>query len=204
MHWTDAAGATSHAATVTLSQARPTDPGRLRQQSASRCALIVACRGQPRRGAPVRRTSPCGAAPSCCSTASTGRSRRTSAGRCSGANGAGKTTLLQIAAAVMHPTSGEAYVFGERLGGVDVFELRPRIGLASSSIAAAHPERRAGHRCRGQRRVRGLGRWREAYGRLDVRRAASCSTGSASARWPSAPTARSARASGSGCRSRGR
>ncbi|HEV7192423.1 MAG TPA: ABC transporter ATP-binding protein [Jatrophihabitantaceae bacterium] len=90
-----------------------------------------------------------------------------------GANGAGKTTLLQIAAAVLHPTSGEAYVFGERLGGVDVFELRPRIGLASSSIAQRIPN--------GERVVdvvvsagyAVIGRWREAYGRLDVRRAGS-------------------------------
>jgi iron complex transport system ATP-binding protein len=90
-----------------------------------------------------------------------------------GANGAGKTTLLQIAAATMHPTSGEAYVFGERLGGVDVFELRPRIGLASAAIAQRIPN--------GERVVdvvvsagySVIGRWREAYGRLDVRRAST-------------------------------
>jgi iron complex transport system ATP-binding protein len=88
-----------------------------------------------------------------------------------GANGAGKTTLLQIAAAVLHPSSGQAYIFGERLGGVDVFELRPRIGLASSAIAQRIPNGEvvldvvvsAGYSV--------LGRWREAYGRLDVRRA---------------------------------
>jgi iron complex transport system ATP-binding protein len=88
-----------------------------------------------------------------------------------GANGAGKTTLLQIAAAVLHPTSGEAYVFGERLGGVDVFELRPRIGLASSSIAQRIPN---GERVMDVVVSAGyavIGRWREAYGRLDVRRA---------------------------------
>ena len=56
-----------------------------------------------------------------------------------GANGAGKTTLLQIAAARMHPTSGVAGVLGEVLGAVDVFELRPRIGLASSSMAERIP-----------------------------------------------------------------
>ncbi|MDP9117730.1 MAG: ABC transporter ATP-binding protein [Actinomycetota bacterium] len=90
-----------------------------------------------------------------------------------GANGAGKTTLLQIAGAMMHPSSGNAYVFGERLGGVDVFELRTRIGLASSSLAQRipHSERvldvvvSAGYSV--------LGRWREAYGRLDVRRASA-------------------------------
>ena len=56
-----------------------------------------------------------------------------------GANGAGKTTLLQIAAARMHPTTGVAGVLGEVLGAVDVFELRPRIGLASSSMAERIP-----------------------------------------------------------------
>jgi iron complex transport system ATP-binding protein len=88
-----------------------------------------------------------------------------------GANGAGKTTLLQIASAVLHPTSGEAYVFGERLGRVDVFEIRPRIGLASSMIADRIP---AGERVLDVVVSAGysvLGRWREAYGRLDVRRA---------------------------------
>jgi iron complex transport system ATP-binding protein len=89
-----------------------------------------------------------------------------------GPNGAGKTTLLQIAAAALHPSAGEAYVFGERLGRVDVFELRPRIGLASAAVAQRIPGRElvtdvvvsAGYSV--------MGRWREAYGRLDVRRAA--------------------------------
>jgi iron complex transport system ATP-binding protein len=88
-----------------------------------------------------------------------------------GPNGAGKTTLLQIAAANMHPSSGEAFVFGERLGRVDVFELRPRIGLASASLAERIP---VGERVSDVVVSAGysvLGRWREAYGRLDVRRA---------------------------------
>ena len=53
-----------------------------------------------------------------------------------GPNGAGKTTLLQVAATRLHPTGGVAWVLGERLGRVDVFELRPRIGLASARLAA--------------------------------------------------------------------
>ena len=52
-----------------------------------------------------------------------------------GPNGAGKTTLLQLAAAQMHPTSGEVRLLGETLGAVDVFELRPRIGLTSAALA---------------------------------------------------------------------
>ena len=38
-----------------------------------------------------------------------------------GPNGAGKTTLLQLAASLMHPTSGTAVVLDERLGSTDVF-----------------------------------------------------------------------------------
>ncbi len=88
-----------------------------------------------------------------------------------GPNGAGKTTVLQIAATLMHPTRGTAEVLDERLGGVDVFEVRPRIGLASSALASRVPE---------AERVRDvvmtsawavLGRWREAYGPADESRA---------------------------------
>ncbi len=88
-----------------------------------------------------------------------------------GANGAGKTTLLQIAAALLHPSSGSAYVFGQRLGGVDVFELRPRIGLASAAIAQRVPGRELVIDVVVSSSYSVLGRWREAYGRLDVRRA---------------------------------
>ena len=48
-----------------------------------------------------------------------------------GPNGAGKTTLLQVISAQIHPSGGVAGVLGEVLGTVDVFELRPRIGLTS-------------------------------------------------------------------------
>src|SRR5665648_724326 len=58
-----------------------------------------------------------------------------------GPNGAGKTTLLQIASGRMHPTSGTATVLGCRLGAVDVFDLRPRVGGAWAA--------RAGEGCRG-------------------------------------------------------
>jgi len=90
-----------------------------------------------------------------------------------GPNGAGKTTLLQIAAAAMHPSSGTAYVFGERLGGVDVFELRPRIGFASAALAERIPGGELVQDVVVSAGYSVLGRWREAYGRLDVRRATS-------------------------------
>jgi iron complex transport system ATP-binding protein len=56
-----------------------------------------------------------------------------------GPNGAGKTTLLQVAATILYPTEGTVEVLGERLGDVDVFELRPRIGLTSASLAERVP-----------------------------------------------------------------
>ncbi|WP_441249656.1 ABC transporter ATP-binding protein [Kitasatospora sp. McL0602] len=51
-----------------------------------------------------------------------------------GPNGAGKTTLLQVAATYLFPSTGQAVVLGEKLGSVDVFELRSRIGLAGASM----------------------------------------------------------------------
>src|SRR6478609_1412520 len=54
-----------------------------------------------------------------------------------GPNGAGKTTLLNIASSYLFPSTGTAKVLGEQLGGVgtDVFELRPRIGIAGVAMA---------------------------------------------------------------------
>ena len=56
-----------------------------------------------------------------------------------GPNGAGKTTVLQLADTLMHPTSGTVTILGEELGRTDVFEIRPRIGFASSAMARRVP-----------------------------------------------------------------
>ncbi len=88
-----------------------------------------------------------------------------------GPNGAGKTTLLQVAAAMIHPTEGVAGILGEVLGTVDVFDLRPRIGVTSAALAERIPR---------EERVRDVvvsasygivGRWRESYDDLDHERA---------------------------------
>ena len=88
-----------------------------------------------------------------------------------GPNGAGKTTLLQLASARMHPTSGVAGVLGEVLGAVDVFELRPRIGLASSAIAERLPSHERVIDVVVTASYGIVGRWRESYDRLDLGRA---------------------------------
>jgi iron complex transport system ATP-binding protein len=56
-----------------------------------------------------------------------------------GPNGAGKTTLLKIAAAQLQLTSGSASVLGEALGEINVFDLRTRVGFASTAIASRIP-----------------------------------------------------------------
>ena len=88
-----------------------------------------------------------------------------------GPNGAGKTTLLQVAAALIHPTSGVAGILGEVLGTVDVFELRPRIGLTSAALAERIPREERVHDVVVSASYGVLGRWREHYDTLDHDRA---------------------------------
>ena len=88
-----------------------------------------------------------------------------------GPNGAGKTTLLQIASAQMFPTSGRVHILGERLGAVDVGDIRPRVGLSSAALAGRVPPTErvidvvisAGYGV--------VGRWRERYDEMDFDRA---------------------------------
>jgi iron complex transport system ATP-binding protein len=88
-----------------------------------------------------------------------------------GPNGAGKTTLLQVASAQIHPTSGVVGILGEVLGTVDVFELRPRIGLTSASLAERIPRDERVHDVVVSASYGVIGRWREHYDELDHARA---------------------------------
>ncbi len=88
-----------------------------------------------------------------------------------GPNGAGKTTLLQVVSASMHPTSGSVELLGERVGRIDVFELRPRIGFASSALARRIPDSEPVLDVVMTAAYSVTGRWNETYEEVDQRRA---------------------------------
>jgi iron complex transport system ATP-binding protein len=88
-----------------------------------------------------------------------------------GPNGAGKTTLLQLASARLQPTSGQVDLLHEMLGAVDVFELRPRVGLASAALAEQIPAGEQVVDVVVTASYAVVGRWREAYDPQDIARA---------------------------------
>lgn len=88
-----------------------------------------------------------------------------------GPNGAGKTTLLQVLAAQMHPSGGVLGLLDEVIGAVDVFELRPRIGLTSSALVERIPGRERVLDVVVSAAYAVLGRWRETYEDYDEQRA---------------------------------
>ncbi len=89
-----------------------------------------------------------------------------------GPNGAGKSTLLQLVGAQMFPSRGEVRVLGERLGDVDVFDLRTRIGHASSAVGERIPAHEAVEDAVVSAAHAVIGRWKERYEHEDDDRAA--------------------------------
>jgi iron complex transport system ATP-binding protein len=88
-----------------------------------------------------------------------------------GPNGAGKTTLLRLASAELHPSSGTVEILGQRLGRVDVFDLRTRIGLSSAALGLRVPPDEIVRDVVISAGYAVIGRWRERYDPMDAARA---------------------------------
>jgi len=89
-----------------------------------------------------------------------------------GPNGAGKTTLLTLLAAQIFPSRGTMSLLGETVGRVDVFELRPRIGVVAHTVASRIPVKEKVFDVVLSAAYGVLGRWNEAYEDVDTERAA--------------------------------
>lgn len=93
-----------------------------------------------------------------------------------GPNGAGKTTLFSLSSAAIHPTSGSVIVLDSKLGEVDLFEVRPRIGITSSNLVAAIPDDERVIDVVMTSTYAIIGRWNESYDLWDESRAISLLT----------------------------
>lgn len=88
-----------------------------------------------------------------------------------GPNGAGKTTILKLVTANDFPTTGTVDVLGNRLGKVDIFELRARLGFVSSATARRIPPNELVRDVVLTAAYSVEGRWNEQYDAIDVRQA---------------------------------
>lgn len=88
-----------------------------------------------------------------------------------GPNGAGKTTTLNLMATHIHPSSGEVFILDERLGSVDVFELRTRIGFTTNNLLTSIPDDEKILDLVMSSAYAIIGRWNESYDLWDESRA---------------------------------
>ena len=88
-----------------------------------------------------------------------------------GPNGAGKSTLFALCSTQIHPTTGSVEILGSKLGTVDVFEVRPRIGFMGSTLVNLFPEDEKVIDIVLTAAYAMLGRWNESYELWDESRA---------------------------------
>ncbi len=93
-----------------------------------------------------------------------------------GPNGAGKSTLFSLVGSLIHPTQGAVEILESQMGKTDVFELRPRIGMTSTSIVELIPEDETVLDVVMTSAYAIVGRWQEEYDLWDESRALSLLT----------------------------
>jgi iron complex transport system ATP-binding protein len=84
-----------------------------------------------------------------------------------GPNGSGKTTLLRVAGSSLWPTRGTVDILGERLGQVDMRQLRTRIAVVSAAVARALRPGVTAHEVVLTGRFAALETWWHEYGAVD-------------------------------------
>jgi iron complex transport system ATP-binding protein len=80
-----------------------------------------------------------------------------------GPNGIGKSSLVQMMSTRGFPSAGTVDILGNRLGKVDVFSYRNRIGLSSMELSRAFPPREDPLDAIVTALSSTTGRWRESY-----------------------------------------
>jgi len=88
-----------------------------------------------------------------------------------GPNGAGKSTLMQVLGATLFPTAGKVRILGQKIGRVDVFDLRTRIGHTGTSVADRIPPQESVRDTVLSAAYAVTGRWVEQYEAEDEARA---------------------------------
>ncbi len=88
-----------------------------------------------------------------------------------GPNGIGKSSLVQMMSTRGFPSSGTVDILGNRLGKVDVFSYRNRIGLSSAELARAFPPNEDPLDAVVTALTATTGRWRDEYTAEDFAKA---------------------------------
>lgn len=88
-----------------------------------------------------------------------------------GPNGIGKSSLVQMMSTRGFPSSGTVDILGNRLGKVDVFSYRNRIGLSSAELARAFPPSEDPLDAVVTALTATTGRWRDTYTPADFAKA---------------------------------